>query len=119
MRKISDGGILQHLAVPSWEAVMQRVPSAVIATSTTQPLWPARLAVQRPVKTSQTRAVKSSPAVMARRASGDSATAQTPAAFGAGQSTMGPPPSSMTEVEVQDGNKENKARYTLLLDQIW
>ena len=59
---------------------MQREPSAVTATSTTQPLCPASEAVQRPVSTSHTRAVKSSPAVMARRASGVSATAHTPAA---------------------------------------
>ena len=67
--------------MPSWEAVTQREPSAVMATSTTQPLCPASEAVQRPVSTSHTRAVKSSPAVMARRASGVKATAHTPAAM--------------------------------------
>jgi len=66
------------LAVPSWEAVMQRRPSGVIMTSTTQPLWPSRTALQRPVSTSHTRALKSSPAVIARRASGVRATAHTP-----------------------------------------
>ena len=72
-------GHFRHLAVPSCEAVTQRLPFGVIATSTTQPLWPARLAVQRPVNTSHTRAVKSSPAVIARRPSGVKATAHTPA----------------------------------------
>ena len=73
------GRVEDHLAVPSWEAVTQREPSAVMATSTTQPLCPASEAVQRPVSTSHTRAVKSSPAVMARRPSGVRATAHTPA----------------------------------------
>lgn len=58
---------------------MQREPQGVMATSTTQPLCPASAAVQRPVSTSHTRALKSSPAVIPRRPSGDSATAQTPA----------------------------------------
>ena len=67
---------------------MQREPSEVTATSTTQPLCPASEAVQRPVSTSHTRAVKSSPAVMARRASGVSATAHTPASVQARLSAL-------------------------------
>ena len=88
MQSRSLGKIEDHLAVPSWEAVTQREPSAVMATSTTQPLCPASEAVQRPVSTSHTRAVKSSPAVMARRASGVSATAHTPAAVQASLSAL-------------------------------
>jgi len=66
-----------HRAVKSWLAVSACAPSAVIATSTTQPLWPSSTASQAPAATFQTRAVKSSLATTARRPSGVSAIAHT------------------------------------------